>query len=270
MHKNNKLLKTITPLALIVILLLASLTLSSSKEDYKVLISYQKPSTTQDKATLNLLKKEAINEIAIEIINEIFFIPKSINIKYGGADGPEYDSETHQVLIPYPFIQEIKQRFIKDKYTESGLSIEEATMDVVTHTILHELAHALINIYDLPIVVKEEDAADALATLLLIELFEDGQEIAITAADIFKLESNDIKDFEEADFWDEHSLDIQRYYNTLCLIYGSAPKKYSELLEDADFSDEKAEQCIDDYQQLYFSWATLLKPHLKNTQVFNY
>lgn len=55
--------------------------------------------------------------------------------------------------------------------------------------------------YDLAIVGKEEDATDALATILLIEFFEQGQEIARSAADLFDLESSDIQTFEEADFW---------------------------------------------------------------------
>ena len=27
-------------------------------------------------------------------------------------------------------------------------------------------------------------------------------------------------------YWDEHSLDEQRFYDTICLIYGHAPDKY--------------------------------------------
>jgi len=265
MQKTKTIFKAIALFAIITALFIALVTLSIPKNKYALLINYQEPSNSQDKKTLNVLKKENINELVVDTINDLFIMPEPLSLNYGGEEGPEYDAENNQILIPYSFIQEVEKRFSKAKYADSGVSINDATMDAVMHTILHELAHALINIYELPIVVKEEDAADALATLLLIEFFEDGREIAISAADLFDLESDDIKDFEEADFWDEHSLDVQRYYNTLCSVYGSAPKEYAALVEDADFSDEKAEGCIDDYEQLYFSWMTLLKPYLKNS-----
>ena len=254
----------------IVLSLLAGLTFYKLQNSHNITIDYQEPNKAQDKTTLDLLKKEGVNEVVMDIINNLFIIPEPIYLTYGVDGGPEYYPTTHRIIMPYSFIQEVEQRFVDNKYAETGVSVKTATMDVVIHTVLHELAHALIHIYDLPIVVKEEDAADALATLLLIKFFEDGQEIAITAADIFELESKDTKNFEASDFWDDHSLDVQRYYNTLCIVYGSSPEEYTELITDAKFSDEKAEQCIDDYEQLYFSWAKLLKPHLKNTQSFKF
>ena len=267
MQKTNKKLRLYTVFTTVTALLLALYFLSSTKISHNLLINYQAPNNQQDKASLKLLKNESINELVADTINDLFIIPEPLSITYNTQHGPEYDAETRRILMPYFFIQEVKQRFIDDNYSESGVPINDAIMDVVIHTLLHELAHALIDIYDLPIVVKEEDAADSLATMLLIEFFEDGQEIAITAADLFDLESGNTQSFAEADFWDEHSLDVQRYYNTLCAVYGSAPEDYLELMKDAEFSDEKAEQCIDDYEQLYFSWMTLLKPHLKKTQL---
>jgi hypothetical protein len=267
MPKRNKILRIAGLFAIITILLTAVMFFSIPRNNHKLIINYQEPDNLQDIATLNLLKNEGINELIVDVINDLFIIPEPLSLNYGEKEGPEYDAETYRILIPYSFIPEVEERFSDAKYADAGISIKDATMDALMHTILHETAHALIDLYDLPIVVKEEDAADALATLLLIEFFEEGQEIAITAADLFDLESDDIKDFEEADFWDEHSLDVQRYYNTLCTVYGSAPKEYAEIAKDAEFSDEKAEQCIDDYQQLYFSWMTLLKPFLKKKQL---
>ncbi len=133
------------------------------------------------------------------------------------------------------------------------------------HTLFHELAHALISIYELPVIGKEEDAADGLASVLLIEFFEDGQEIAISAADLFDLESDDKEIFED-DFWNEHSLDAQRFYSTLCHVYGSEPEKYGYLVEQSAFSEERAELCIEEYEILSSSWFGLLKPYIKHNK----
>jgi len=202
-------------------------------------IKYKKPENTQNITILKELKTEAVSEFVADTLQELFKPAppsKSLTLIYGGDDGPLYDNLENTIYIPYGFIQEIKERFVDADYPDSGISLKDAVMDVVIHTILHEVAHALINSYDLPVVTKEEDAADSLATLLIIEYLEDGEEVALTAADFFDLESENLKDLEDEDFWDEHSLDVQKHYSTVCFIYGSNPDEYSHLKQDAQFS----------------------------------
>lgn len=110
---------------------------------------------------------------------------------------------------------------------------------------------------------KEEDAVDALANVLLIEFYDGGGDIAISAADLFDLESADVDELEDADFWDEHSLDVQRYYSTLCHVYGSDPQGYGYLLEDAEFSEDRSELCVEEYETISDSWLDLLEPYMK-------
>ena len=197
--------------------------------------------------------------------NELLETTPDVTVRFGYEDGPLYNPNENQIHIPYDFITEVQHRFDKAKYQQSGVSIDEASQDALLHTLFHELAHALINIYELPVVGKEEDAADSLATFLLIELFEDGQEIAISAADLFDLESTDRDVLDDEDFWGEHSLDEQRFFATLCHVYGSAPDQYDSLIEVGYLSEDHKERCIEEYEQLTFSWTQLLDPYLKNT-----
>ncbi len=250
---------------LLIISVHSMMALADSKSNNFINVTYEKPKSKKEKAILTDLNKEKVSELVAEVLEEIFktIDKKPLALVYGDEDGPSYDSRKKSIYIPYDFIQEIKQRFIDVKYSNSGISLNDAVMDVVMHTILHEVAHALIDRYELPVVGKEEDAADSLATMLLIEYFEDGQEVVLTAADLFDLESEDVKECAEEDFWDEHSLDVQRYYRTVCYVYGSDPKKYADIKKDAKFSDDRADLCIDEYEQAYFSWMKLLKPLLK-------
>ena len=68
---------------------------------------------------------------------------------------------------------------------------------------------------------------------------------------------------EEQDFWGEHSLDEQRYYSTLCHVYGSDPEQYKDIAEDAGFSDDRADSCEFEYQQMVDGWNKLLRSALK-------
>jgi len=231
--------------------------------DDDVRVVYEKPKNSIESAVKLRLEKSGVIEAVTTFINDSYHLPKRLVFSFGAEYGPLYDSEINQISVPYSFIEEIENRFIAAKYEESGVSVQEATDDALMHTLFHEFAHAAIYMYELPVLGKEEDAADGLSTVLLTEFFDDGQEIAISAADLFNLESSDVETLEKEDFWDEHSLDIQRYYSTLCYVYGSDPEKYATYI-DEHLSEERAELCVEEYEMISQSWLVLLRPHMKH------
>ncbi|WP_036551035.1 DUF4344 domain-containing metallopeptidase [Neptunomonas japonica] len=250
----------------IVLLFCSVLTTSLVHAQNQVSIIYQAPVDKIETSIKQHLKASSEISETLALINDTFRLDAPLQIIFGGEEGPLFDGDSLQILIPYHFVKEVESRFVTAEYDDSGRSIAEATIDAVMHTLFHELAHALIFMHELPIVGKEEDAADSLASVLLIELFNEGQEIAISTADLFNLESTDSETFEEDDFWDEHSLDVQRYYSTLCHVYGSNPEEYAHIAEDADFSEDRTELCIEEYNSLSHSWFTLLAPYTHDDQ----
>ncbi len=208
------------------------------------------------------IEQSRLVQDVITLIRERFRLSSPLTIQFGGDDDPSYDTESHTILIPYHFFSEAQERFTETGSSEADITPQAAALDVLAHTLLHEFGHAIISMNKLPVVGKEEDAADSLATLLLIEGFENGQDIALSAADMFALESEDYDTFEEPDFWDEHSLDAQRYYTTLCHIYGSSPEKYAYLMEEAEIDQDRRDLCIDEYDAMSASWKVLLAPFL--------
>lgn len=229
----------------------------------QVAIVYEQPASKQEADIAARLKASEALASAVSLINATFILPEQLDIVFGAEDGPLYDPQSHEILIPYAFLDEVKTRFSKAKYSETGVTPDEATIDALLHTLFHELAHALIAIHEIPVTGKEEDAADSLASMLLIEFFTEGQEIALSAADLFDLESTDRDELGDEDFWDEHSLDEQRYFSTLCHVYGSAPHQYADIKQQANFSQDRADACIEEYENMVESWLTLLKPHMK-------
>ncbi|MHA2936752.1 DUF4344 domain-containing metallopeptidase [Vibrio sp. RC27] len=227
--------------------------------------AYEKPSDRGETRIENKLRITGAAEEVTTFINQEIQLSRPLNFIFGGNEGPLYDSELNTVFIPYHFVQEVERRFSDDEYSKNGISVLDATMNAVIHTMFHEFGHALIYNYQLPIFGREEDAADSLASVLLIEYFEHGAEMTINAADLFDLESRDIDVYEE-DFRSEHSLDIQRFYATLCQVYGSDPVKYSYLKLENGFSDRRAQICVEEYESLHRSWLKVLKPYLLNEQ----
>ncbi|WP_221077468.1 DUF4344 domain-containing metallopeptidase [Agarivorans albus] len=222
------------------------------------------PAVSQaDKESRALIKRSNINQHFSQLVTQLFNFRRAVTLEYGINDGPLYDPDAHGIYIPYAFVAETLEFFANNNYQKRyGISAEDAAIDTLLHTLLHELGHAYITDQQIPILGKEEDAADNLATIVLLNYVELGDEVAISAADMFAFESEDKPNFYElSEYINEHSFDLQRYFSTLCLVYGSNPKRYPKLLNEIDTSylAERQEFCIHQYQQTNQSWHTYLK-----------
>ena len=176
-------------------------------------------------------------------------------IQFGADDGPLYDSESNTVMMPYEFVHDIEY-YLESASASFSERSAEFINDVLVHTLLHEFAHALIYLFEVPVVGKEEDAADSFASVFIIEQLPKAHRRMTNAAQMFLLESRDHTPTQE-DYAGEHSLDTQRYYATLCHLYGSDPEKYEGQFSKTGFSGERAELCADDYELLATAWERL-------------
>lgn len=236
-----------------------ALLLSLNLQAKNINISYDKPKNKADRDIKKLIQDSKVNEDFAIFVDQTFKISKDINIVYGYNQGPQYDPSSNTIAISYDFIDEMYYRFEKKHKGD----VTNKVFDSLLHTLLHEFAHAFIFVENIPVVGKEEDAADGLANIMILESFENGADITLNAAELFLLESKDRPNHTKEDYWDEHSLDIQRYYSTMCYIYGSAPEKYESLARNLGYDDYRKNFCEGDYANLYTSWMDLLTPFFK-------
>jgi hypothetical protein len=128
---------------------------------------------------------------------------------------------------------------------------------------LHEVGHMLISQLALPVLGREEDAADAFATLIFLRVgsaFSD-RLLNQAARGWFLSERRDLTRRARLDFSDEHALDRQRAYNIVCLMVGSNAEKFGELADMARMRPERQHTCQFDYSNASWSWAKALAPH---------
>ena len=64
-------------------------------------------------------------------------------------------------------------------------------------------------------------------------------------------------------FWDEHSLNAQRYYNIACWVFGANPDRHDYIVKDGHLPEARAERCPNEFAQMQKSWSKLLGPHMK-------
>ncbi len=191
----------------------------------------------------------------VDFINELLKFKQTVTVLTEVEEGPLFDPDTQEIWMPGSFADVVESYFGKE---------DAPIADVYLHTLVHEVGHVLYSQYDLPLLAREEDAADALASVLLLEYVEDGASVVLNAADMFGLESEQFEKLEESDFWSEHSLDIQRFYTTLCHVYGSDPAAHADLVnEENGLSQDRAETCQYEYERIRQGWLDVLKPYLK-------
>lgn len=120
-------------------------------------------------------------------------------------------------------------------------------------SLLHEVGHALIHELQLPVLGREEDAADQLGLIGFFLLEPERRDQLFYAklvdvADYWRLESQLASEAERVQAWDSHSLDIQRFYNLACLTFGSDPERLEWIVTATGLPDERAFYCDQEYE----------------------
>jgi hypothetical protein len=122
---------------------------------------------------------------------------------------------------------------------------------------MHEVGHALVDVLDLPITGREEDAVDQLAAMMLINTGDKGAAAALNGVRAIQPGQNAV--YDNSDFADEHSLGPVRLYNIACWIYGSDPQKYAALVSGGGLPAARARRCPGEYERLSKAWMRLLQ-----------
>ena len=132
----------------------------------------------------------------------------------------------------------------------------------------HEMGHGLISLYDLPVLGKEEDAADRFAAVWLADMIDDAgrdniilQDLLQAAEGWFLMAKQQQKNLVPEDLYAEHGLDAQRYYSLMCLLYGAHADRLSYLPQQVGLDQERAERCIGEFNLLATDWYRVLDPY---------
>jgi hypothetical protein len=130
---------------------------------------------------------------------------------------------------------------------------------------LHEMGHMHVQEMGLPVLGREEDAADAYAVIALLKVGTDVSHGVLTQAakGWFLSDARNQKEGYPLAFYDEHGLDRQRAYQIVCLMVGSDPQKFSDLADQVKMPEDRQGTCQGDYSNAVWSWEMVLKPHLR-------
>ena len=155
---------------------------------------------------------------------------------------------------------------LKKMSPQAKRQLVEFVMGNTLFVMAHEIGHGLINEMNMPVLGREEDAADSFAVVNALKMASVFSErVLIEAAKGWVLAGKrDKKQGKPLAFYDEHGLDLQRAYNVVCFMVGSDPEKYKALAADTKLPEYRQISCVVDWKNTSWSWDEKLKPHLRS------
>lgn len=159
----------------------------------------------------------------------------------------------------------IRDNWFEHSSAPSGaeaVSVEDLSFarDVILHVVLHELGHALVREFDLPILGNEETLADAFATHYLTTYLPERAEAALRArVESLMIEAREVPRIE----WTvagEHDCDARRAYQIAALSVAADRTKYAAVAEVVGMSADDVRRASDYGAEVHRSWRRILAP----------
>jgi hypothetical protein len=230
-------------------------------------ILYVAPKDPEQHRIYEALKDRRVLESLREVLSP-FELPHTLTLKLKGCDGVEnawYDDEDHSVTVCYEYLARVLRDAPRDT-TPAGVTPDDAIVGPTAEVFLHEFAHALFDLLKIPVLGREEDAADMVAAYTLLQF---GPKFARSAiggiAYMYARQAND-KPMNAETAAEVHPFTQQRFYSLLCLAYGADPKTFGDVVEKGYLPKERAENCVYEYRQVDYAVRTLLWPHMDPVQ----
>lgn len=229
----------------------------------QVHVVYAEPKEPRHREIREAMQDRKILETLRTLLNP-FRLPRQMTLEVKGCDGKvdAYYADDIATLC-YEYV-ELIQRHAPKVATPGGVSRPDAIVGAILDTLLHEAGHAVIDMLDVPVMGREEDAADFFSAYILLQFGgEDAQRLIQGVG--FMMASEAREALEQRPrvemFSGAHGLPAQRYYNLLCMAYGSNPGTFSGLVAGA-LPEKRAEGCDDEYAMLKRSFAKLILPYV--------
>jgi hypothetical protein len=241
---------------------------SAQSKPKQIHIEYVPPTNSAHRPIYEQMKQAEVLEFVQQALGSIR-LPRPLLFSLKGCDGEVnawYDGES--ITVCYEYIDAI----LKNKPNRK-IPLGITSLDIVAGPLLdvfmHEAAHAIFDMLEVPLFGREEDAADQFSSYVMLQFDKDRvRRLILGTAYQYTMDIQFSSDAQQSQvlalkkFADEHGIPAQRFYNVLCVAYGADPKLFADVVEQQYLPKERAEGCEDEYQQVSFAFKKLIEPHV--------
>jgi Putative metallopeptidase len=195
----------------------------------------------------------------------LLLLPLVFAIEPAFAQPAPSDTEQLQARIDAAAAAHARDERYRGLSAKDRQGLAEFVAGNVLFALLHEAGHAAVSELNLPVLGKEEDAADSFAATRLIiagSAFPD-RVLSEAAKGWFMTNRRDKKEGDPVPPYDAHGMDLVRAYQIVCFMVGSNEDKFKHLADEVDLPKDRQDSCALDYSKAAKSWGLALKPHLR-------
>jgi len=226
-------------------------------------VTYVAPNDPKFRSIYDALQERRVLETLRTLLSALR-LPRqlTLELKECGKVDAYYGEDTATVCYEYV---ELIQRHAPKVGTPGGLTRADAIIGAIVDTFLHEVGHAVFDILDIPVFGREEDAADFFSAYILLKFTPEDAErlfqgVGFMMASEAKAAIEKPRSLEA--YAGPHGTAAQRYYNLLCMAYGSDPKVFAGVISTGGLPKDRADGCDDEFEMLERSFKKLIMPHV--------
>jgi len=226
-------------------------------------IRYIPPSEPQLQPIADYVKQARALE-KVQALLKPLKLPRRLLIEMRGCKGESNAwYEENVVTICYEFMDDIWKN-VPQETTAAGVTPIDAMVGPFADVVFHEVGHAIFDILKIPVLGREEDAADQVSVYLALRFPKDeARRLILGNAYQYKPDMDGHKlPLSLEHFANEHGTPAQRFFNVLCWAYGSDPKLFADVVAKGYLPKERAEGCEDEYKLMRYAFDTLIRPHI--------
>jgi hypothetical protein len=222
----------------------------------RIQIAYLYPDSPALKPFEALVKE---NQVLERIQRSLSFVelPRPLLIRFAQCNDENawYDPEAHTISFCYELVRQFQN--IAPKGARAGVTRQDAILGPVYFSLFHEIGHAVIDLLQWPVLGREEDAADMLAAYAMLTVDKPWRERLVRGAAWMWGQEARREKADRGALADVHSLSSQRFFNLLCLAYGSDASTFAFVKRD--LPSHRAAGCGREFQRLTFSISKLFE-----------
>jgi hypothetical protein len=233
----------------------------------QIQIEYAPPKNPTHQAIYKAAKEARVLEQVKQALSS-FRIPRPLPFKLTGCDGVSnawYDGKG--VTVCYEYLDEIIKN-APNRPLPLGLSRKDVIAGPLVDVFMHEAGHAIFDILRVPILGREEDAADQFSAYVMLKFDkEQSRRLILGSAYQYTMDMHNPEvTLSLSKFSNVHGMPAQRFYNVLCMAYGADPSFFKDLVELGYLPEDRAAGCQLEYKQVRFAFSKLISPHVNKGQ----
>jgi hypothetical protein len=242
----------------------AAMTIADEARPNRIQIDYVAPRNSDHQELYEFLQQRR----ALEKLQEIFSpfrLPADLTLRVLGCDGVSNAWYQQSVVsVCYEYVREIYE-FAPKETTASGITPADAMLGQFFYVFAHEMGHAVYDVLKIPVLGTEEDAADHFAAYIMLQFGRDqARRLMVGAAYAYdRYLKNPTVTVPLVAFSGSHSPPAQRFFNLVCLAYGSdSTGVFADLVLLGYLPSDRARRCKREFNQLSFAFRQLVLSHL--------